>query len=371
MFRILDRYIFLEWLKVFIIGLGVILGILIMQQMYDDLPELLEYGASAQQIVTYYGVVLPGYLPLVIPITTLVTLLFSVGSMHRNNEIVAMRSGGLSLWRISRSLILGGALFSVGLFFLNAQLVPWSVETSRNMLDNLRFSSEEQRLEDAKKIGLVPNLSVDNRRDGRLWFMNGFSERAYVGMGVVVHTRRPDGRETYRIMAREALWDEDTGYWTFLDGREFFYNSAGEPIRAVVFDELIKEDYLEDPKLMLALNKKPNDLSLFELSGILEQVPPEHNPRIHAYQVQYYEVLAGPFSVLVVVGLAIPFAVSGVRTNPMVGVSKSVGFFVIFYLFSTIFSILGERQILPAAAAAWTPYLVMMIVGMVLFHRAR
>ena len=371
MISTVDRYLFLEWLKVFLLTLGVILGVLILEDMYDDLPDLLSYGAELTAILVYYLVLLPSFIPLVLPNGFLVSLLISVGSFHKNNEIIALRSSGLSLWRISRSLGLCGLSLSLLLLYLNAWAVPWSIETSRDFRDSLRFANEAAAGGEVSEVGLVDNLSFDNATENRLWFMNQFSERAYIAQGVTVYNRDQQGREYYRIMAREGVFDEASGYWTFLEGREMTFTPGGEPLRSVAFERLEKPVYTEDPRLMLALNKRPQDLSLFEISGILQRVSSKDNPRVNAYKVQYYEILAGPFSCLVMVGLAVPFAVAGVRTNPMVGVSKSIGYFLLFYFLANFFAILGERQILAPWFAAGFPYLFMLVVGAIFFYRQR
>ena len=100
-------------------------------------------------------------------------------------------------------------------------------------------------------------------------------------------------------------------------------------------------------------------------------MPAEENPVVHAYLVRYFSLLAAPFSCVVVVGLAVPFAVSGVRTNPMIGISKCMGYFLIFYVLISISTILGDRQMIPALLAAWLPNLVMFGAGAWLFRQAR
>ncbi|MDP4693186.1 MAG: LptF/LptG family permease, partial [Opitutales bacterium] len=124
---LLDRYVFKEWLVGFALTLGVIVGILILQNMYDTLPDLLSQKAGFQKIVFYYALALPTYLPAILPIAFLVSLLFSLGSLHRNNEIIAMRATGASLFRISRSLWGAGLFLSALLFYLTASVVPKAV----------------------------------------------------------------------------------------------------------------------------------------------------------------------------------------------------------------------------------------------------
>jgi len=368
---LIDRYILKEWLVGFSLTLGVIIGILILQNMYDSLPDLLEANASVREILFYYSLALPTYLPAILPVAFLVSLLFSLGSLHRNNEIVAMRASGSSLFRISRSLWGAGLVLSIMLFYLTAMVVPKAVEQARTFYENLEFASAETEAE-AEAKSMLYNLGFDNRKDGRLWFMNRFNERAWLGLGVNVHTRDAGGTELSRIAAREAYYDDTQGSWVFIGGRELVFDpETGDPLRSLPFEKKTFEDFDEDPNLMLGLHKEPKELSLFELNRIIETVPPEENPAVHAYEVRYFSLLAAPFSCLVVVGIAVPFAVAGVRTSPMIGVSKCLGFFAFFYVLISVATILGERQIIPTAFAAWLPNMVMLLLAVWLFRKAR
>lgn len=347
------------------------MGILVLQNMYDSLPDLLQTGAGIADILFFYALSLPAYFPAILPITFLVSLLFSLGGLHRNNEIVAMRAAGVSLFRVSRSLWLVGLILSALLFYLTASLIPSSVEQARTFFDNLEYSSQDT-LAGGRDSSVIANLGFDNRKDGRLWYMNRFSERSWLGMGVEVHTRTAQGVETHRISAKEAYFDDTQGNWVFVDGNEQIIDpDTGDTLRIRPFTEEVFDGFDEDPSLMLALHKKPNELSLFELSRIIETVPPEENPAVNAYLVRYYSLLAAPFSCLVVVGLAVPFAVSGVRTNPMIGISKCLGYFAVFYLLLSVASLLGDQRIIEPAIAAWIPNIVMLLLAINLFRKAR
>jgi lipopolysaccharide export system permease protein len=80
--------------------------------------------------------------------------------------------------------------------------------------------------------------------------------------------------------------------------------------------------------------------------------------------------LANPFSCLIVLGLAVPYAVAGVRVNPMVGVSKSFGLFFAYYFMSSFCTLLGERQIIEAFQAAWLPNVLMFFFALFLYRKA-
>ncbi len=368
--NLIDRHIFGEWLKTFALALGVTLGMLLLEDLYDDLPDLLGFGAGPKEIARYYLLLTPSFLPAVLPLALMVSILMSLGGLHRGNEIIALRSCGLSLLRITRTLWLTGLGLTGLLLYLNAELVPWSVEQSRLIRENLEFSSQlSERTEE--KVGLLNNLAFHNRRERRMWFMNSFSEYTYQGFGISVSSFDERDRETSRLMAGEGYFDDIEGHWVFLNGREITFGEDGsDSIRSLPFDKKSLPDFKEEPNLMKALEKRPKDLSFLELRQVLEKLSVGDDPRVRAYEVRYNGILANPFSALIVVGLAVPFAVSGVRVNPMIGVSKSFGLFFAYYLGSTLCTIFGERGILTPLVAAWLPIGAMLLLALWLHRKA-
>jgi lipopolysaccharide export system permease protein len=145
---------------------------------------------------------------------------------------------------------------------------------------------------------------------------------------------------------------------------------TGDPLRILKFERKVFTEFNEDPGLMLALYKKPSSLSLHELRRIVKSIPPEDNPAVHAYLVRYFQQIASPFTCLIMVGIAVPFAASGVRTNPMLGISKSLAYFAAFYVLINIATMLGEREIIAAWMAAWLPNFLMLGIAVWLFKRA-
>jgi lipopolysaccharide export system permease protein len=90
-----------------------------------------------------------------------------------------------------------------------------------------------------------------------------------------------------------------------------------------------------------------------------------------AYEARLHALMASAASCLIVAGIAIPFAVSGVRTNPAVGVSKSIGLFFIFYILTSVLNALGREGSLSPEFAAWSPMAIMIILAYVLMRRVK
>ncbi len=367
--KTVDRYILREWLKVFGMSIAVTIGLLVLNDMYSNFGDLMDFGASFSQMLLYYGVLLPSFIPIVLPIALLLSLLFSLGNLHRNNEFVALRACGFSIGRVTVTIWISALVLSGGLLFLNARVVPWSVEQSRQMWENMEFAYlAETRGVD--KVGIVSTLTLDNRKEDRLWLMNRFDLRAFRGFGVNVYKLDGQRREVERIVAREAYFDDWREEWVFVEGRRLFFDpEAGDIMRSIPFDELVDEELDESPENMVLLSKDPRDLSLYEIKTVLALMD-EENPLGASFAVRYYGLIASSFSSLIIVGLAIPFATTGVRVNPMVGISKSLGLFLLYYLLDTVSRILGEGGVLDPMWAAWLPPVVMAVLGAWLFRRA-
>jgi len=69
--------------------------------MITELSGLQEKRLHAGDIAQYYLVKTPEFLVLVLPISLLLALLYSLTNHARHNEITAIRAAGVSLWRLA------------------------------------------------------------------------------------------------------------------------------------------------------------------------------------------------------------------------------------------------------------------------------
>ena len=109
-------------------------GVLMMSALYDNFRDLVQLGVGAMDILFYYATLMPSYLSIVLPLSMLLSLLFVLSKLHRNNELTAVRAAGLNIFATTRSLWLAGVMLCGVSLLLNAKVVPWSVEASRSML---------------------------------------------------------------------------------------------------------------------------------------------------------------------------------------------------------------------------------------------
>ena len=366
-----DRHLLREWLQILGLVLAAMCGLLLLQVLYEDFRALREFGARGSVFWRYLLVTMPSFLNVVLPLALLVSLLYALGKLHRANELTAMRAAGASYTRLTVPIWLVGIACCGLSWWLNTNIVPWSVEESRAMRDDLQFQHESRRGIAADHIGASYSVAFDNQPAGRMWFFNRYSRGAERGYGVTVSEMDDGRREVRRHLAAEARRVPEGG-WVFRNGRTLTFSAeTGEPTGSLPFAEMRRPDFHEDPELMLLIDRKPSHLSLHELRELIAYLRTEQSPKLVSYAVRYYSLIADTITPLVVIALAIPFAVAGVRVNPAVGVSKSIGLFFLYYAFTTVSTSLASRQILDPLIAAWLPHAAMTSLAVWFFARLR
>jgi len=111
----------------------------------------------------------------------------------------------------------------------------------------------------------------------------------------------------------------------------------------------------EDPEVMLFATREPSRLSLREVARFVEHAGQNPTGTNAAYAMRYHAILSAPAICFVVIAVAIPFAVVGGRVSPMVGVAKTFGLFLAFYLLTSFCAAFGDNGAIPPMVAAWLP----------------
>ena len=368
-----DRHLLREWLQILGLVLAATVGLLVLQVLYDDFRHLRELGARGTILWRYIGVTLPSFLAIVLPFALLVSLLYVLGKLHRANEFTAMRAAGVGFVRLTAPIWMVGLLCCGVAWWLNTTIVPWSVEESREMREELEFRHQSTKAMPPDRIGAVYSVGFDDPLGRRMWFFNRYSRSTDRGHGVTVSELDAKRRERSRIVANEAWFDAARNGWVFKAGRDLtFEPETGELTGSLAFEgEKFEPHFRNKPELMLLIDRKPTQLSLWELRELVAYLEIEHSPKLATYAVRYYGLIADVIGPLIVIAIAIPFAMSGVRVNPAVGVSKSIGLFFLYYIFNSAATALATKGAVDPLVAAWLPHAGMAALAMWFFVRMR
>jgi lipopolysaccharide export system permease protein len=370
-----DRHLLREWLSILCLMLVLMCGLLLVQVMIDDFRDLHEAGAHAADLLRYIVVTVPGFFTVTFPIVLLLSTLFVLGKLHKANELTAMRAAGVGFGRLMAPIWLVGLLCCALSWWLNAYVEPWSVEKARSMKEEFLFRKQE-KVTAADRVGLVSSVGFDNAEGRRMWFFNRYSKFTGKAYGVYVTEMDARRRETTRIAAKEGWYDEGLRGWVFIDGRVMTFDpdkdpEKGENMSSTPFERRFYARYQENPRLMMLIDRRPIELSFNELRQLIDYFAIDDNPKGVPYAVRYYGLVADVLSPLILIAIAIPFAVTGVRVNPVVGVSKSIGLFFVYFILKSVADALAMKGLIDPAVAAWLPDIGMAALAVILFGRLR
>jgi lipopolysaccharide export system permease protein len=376
--RLLDRYLLRELL----VPLGYCLsGFLLLWVAADLMNELSSFQGRkmlAGDIAEYYLVKTPEFLVLVLPIALLLALLYTLTNHARHNEITAIRSAGVSLWRLCLPYLAVGFVASLALFMLNELFVPDSVEAAE-VIKNRRRQSEANAAGRDRAL----NLGVTNSRDQRYWTIPVYHLKTGEMLNPLVISRRQDGS---RLVIKADRAARTNGVWEFYHARQYLDSAqtGSLPVLLLETNVLAKPEFSETPeqiksemKISASMNTlslrgtKKADVPILEILHYLHLHPNPSRSERSWLQTKLQGRLATPWTCVVVVLIAVPFGAASGRRNVFVGVASSIVICFSYVVLQQSCLALGAGGTLPPWVAGWLPNVGFGLAGFWLTARVR
>lgn len=135
--KILDRYILTTYLRTFLSVFSILLLIFVLQMIWLYIKELAGKDLDLNTILKFIVYGLPKLMPLVLPLTILLTSIMVFGSFAENYEFAAMKSTGISLQRAMKSLSVFIVVLGFITFWFSNSVIPWGEYNFFNLRKNL------------------------------------------------------------------------------------------------------------------------------------------------------------------------------------------------------------------------------------------
>lgn len=372
--RLLDRYLIRELLSPLAYCLGGLLVLGTCFSLFGELGELQERKLRPWDVVQYSLAITPAFLVLVLPITLLLALLYTLTNHTRHHELTAMRAAGLSLWRICLPYFVTGLLASAAVFALNENIVPRSTEWAEQIK-----SRHVQKPGDVESKKIFTNFGFSNARSHRSWFISEYQLQPPEMRRLQVNSAMPDG-SLRRMYAERAT--RKHGVWTFYNVAQYTQADAGaQLVPSFQTNEMAMPEFDETPRQIQSEIKvssyqnlrkvRGSDIPLADIAAYLK-LHPRLSPADSSWLfTKYHGRLATPWTCLVVVLMAIPFGAASGRRNIFIGVAGSLVICFAYFVIQQVSMAFGSGGHLPAWLAAWLPNLIFGGAGLVLMARVR
>ena len=322
--------------------------------------------------------------PLTIPISTFLAVLFAFSFLSKNNELIALDSTGISTFFILRPILIL-ALVST---FVNLTFFDYKKSSNE-------FFNGDQGAESFSKKKFY-SFRMILKKQNRTWFLKSYDLKSKQTEQVYLYQYDEEGNDIFRIEA--ASGKRTNNGWVLNNGRflgfasdeglpilennsitwkvtksisnkEFSINST-TPRFSKNFEILELNHILDDPTPFALLKLKPNDMSLFSISEIINTFPNSNSQKLYPYKYRRAQIICNFASSFfaVICALALIFWKQPSSKGAIIGLS--ILFSTLYYILFSACQALGEKGILYPWFGACLPFLVFTIfASFVLFSK--
>ena len=351
---LLDDYV----LKDFFLYLGMIMAsflvLLLVFTLFELLGDILRNHISPLVVGAYLLNVTPYFLYNTLHLCILLAVLVTFSILHRNNEIVAMKATGISIYRVVVPVLAMAALLSAGLFFFDQFYLPHANKRQDALRNEIKGKPAQTYLRPDRQWIFGQNSDI--------YYYQFFDSDRDQFAGVAAFQFDPETFEvTRRIYATRSHWEPDLKRWIFEQGWDrSLHGSAIANFQE--FEVTTFPQFSEPPEYFKKEVKQSSEMSYAELQRYIHDLQQSGFDVVHL-RVQLQKKLAFPLITLVMAMLAVPFALNAGRRGNLAAAASAVGIAVVYLVVSGLFEALGNLSQLPAPLAAWSPDIIFALIG--------
>lgn len=352
--KTLNRYF---WQETSVNILMIMLGLLAMFSFFDLIQELDSLGQGSygiSQMLVFVLLSVPGHVYDVVPVAVLVGMMYSLGTLARNSELVVMRVSGISLLNIGLILLKVGLLFTVITFVVGELITPISEKMAQRM-----------------RIKATDSVVAQDFRSG-LWVKDG---KSFVNVETVlpdasllnVHIYEFDQDFKLRSISIAKKADFADEHWGLSEVTQTKFNTHQKieliSVQTQFFNKANWKSLIR-PELLNVLLVAPEKMSAWNLYSFINHLE-TNKQKTTRYEVALWSKMIYPLACMVMVILALPFGflqqrAGGTSAKIFTGVMLGVA----YQIMNRVFIHLGVLNDWPPLMSAITPTVIFLIAGL-------
>lgn len=365
--KLIDKYIVREFVVPFGYCFLTFILLFIIGDLFENLDDFLEHKIPFYLISQYYLFLIPVVFTLTTPLAILLSLLYILGYMTRYNELCALKSSGISFWRIIVPFGSVGIILSLLVFYVNERWVP----VCSSQMDYIYTSYLKKKIPIGTKEE-IKNISFFSPVYNMGFYIDKMDKNRIEVFKISVREFYEKGQIKREWYARGGRWLDNS--WWLLDGYIKGFNSNGEMTGNI--------EYFK--KKELKVNVSPRDLE--QSRGEIEKLGTHMNfSKLRNYVrrnyvktalpkellVELYRKPSIPVTVLVATIFGIAFGARISKGGAIASVGYSIGLYLVYYGVTSFLLALGKMGKVMPFLAVWTPQIAFGIIAGILLKRTR
>jgi len=430
--RIITKYILREHISPFLFSLITIVFVFLLNIIFRDLGRLLGKGIPVIAILEFFFLNMAWIAALAVPMSVLVATLMAFGRLSQDNEITALKAGGVNLYRLIRPVFLVSLALTFGMERFNNIVLPeFNYRVKQLYTDisrkqptatiepNVFFDAIENytllvnRIDRQRLEGILLTDSSDPRytrtviaREGDLRFVEA-EDRMILDLregeiheaeqadlenyrrsrferqifSIPTHNMRLERTEPQHRGDREksaAMMREDVERYSgsLEKNRDQIRRRVGTDLDRVI-PRTAREKDTDSLRTMAGRPQQTLSMEAHRrnVQAIVHQIGGErggiqaYRNRINSARVEIHKKYSIPVACMVFVLIGAPLGIMARHGGLSTGVGMSIVFFLIYWAFLIGGEQLGDRGYVSPAMAMWSPNLLVGGAGIFLVLR--
>lgn len=361
--RIVDRYVLREMLASLAVGLLLFTLVLFAGRLLRLMELFVTRGVPAGTVLTLFGYLLPSFLVITVPMAVLLATLSAYGRLAADNEVLALRAAGWSLYRlIVPALLLGVAAAALGAYLAFVAL-PWGNQGFRDLLFRLSRTKATLALTEGLFSGEL---------NGLILYVEQVNDDTGDLRGIFVADAQDPRQPREIFAARGRLQGEGEGGAVTLALEEGTVHSrpAADPARYRLVSFRRYEMRLDPAAAGAGANRErsPREMTVAELRQAIREATGSGKSAA-PFAFQLHQKVANPAAALVLVLVGAPLGIRVRRSGRGASLALSVVVALAYYLLMVLGEGLATQGRVPAGVGAWLPNAVIGAAGLALLVR--
>jgi LPS export ABC transporter permease LptF/LPS export ABC transporter permease LptG len=356
--QLLDLYLlrnFFYYFLLMVVGFILLFEVFTFFELLDDITR----HRTGLLVVFNYFMYFASYLFYQLaPLAALVAVLVTLGLMAKNNELVAFKAAGVSLYRVSVPLLLAGLFLAGGLVLMDNTYLPYANQRQDALRNQIKGRPAQTYYQPQRQWIFGENSKIYNYEffDSDLQLFGGLN--VFELNSATFEIRR-------RIYAARAHWDRQQKVWILESGwvRNFDQGrvSSYAPFMAYAFSELD-----EPPSYFNREVRQSYQMNWWELRHYISDLS-QAGFDVARLSVQLQKKLSFPLIAPIIILLAIPFSILVGTRGAIGGLALGVGIAIVYWAASALTEAMGAVGQLPPVFAGWAPDTIFVFLGLYFF----
>lgn len=339
---IIDRYIS----KIFIVYL--LGGLLVFATIFvavDFMSFAMRNDASTSVLLRYYMYYAPTIVYQMIPVGCLLATIFTLSTLNKSNELIALFSVGTSLARVSAPIMVLVALVSGVSFWLSDRVLPGFAQ-KKNYIEYVEIRN---------RPGLYSTVTTNKiwyRSENVLFNIQTLNAEQAKAQGLTLYYFDAAWNliqliSASRVEMKDSVWELKNGTVTLFASESSFPLTKSFKSKAITMNEDVAD-----------LQSSANSSDIMSLGELRKFIKKNKEAGLDTlrYEVDYHSKFGFAFAAFVMSMMGIPFSVTRQRSGgAFMNVGLCIGLAFVYWMLYSSSVTLGKHGVLPPVLSAWLP----------------